>query len=286
MWKRWGLLSMRANTGAMVLVGWGAVLAATPARAEVTVADPGLFVVDRANVFDAGTRRKLEGWLRELEQKTTAQVKVLTVMTTEGEPFFGFVQRHAELWKLGQKGKDNGALIAIAVADNKYRIQVGYGLEGVLPDGWCGSLGREVLVPHFRQNNFARGLYVGTVTIANKIADDANIQLSGIPKIRHRGRASRGGVACGGLIPLFVIFMVVMSSSRRGRYRSRWGGGGFMQAMLIGSVLNGMMGGRRGSSWGGGGFGGGFGSGFGGGFGGGSFGGGGGFGGGGAGGSW
>ncbi len=273
---------MRNET--VLLVVFGLLAFDGAARAEVTIPDPGTFVVDRAGIFDAPTRHKLEGWLRDLEEKTTAQVKVLTVATTDGEPFFDFVQRHAELWKLGRAGQDNGVLIVVAVHDQKYQIQVGYGLEGVLPDQWCGSLGRKVFVPNFRQRNYARGLYHGTIAVANKIADGANVTLSGVPDIRHRGRrVSPKGMACGGLVPL-VIIILLSSMSRRSRYRGRgrWGGGGMLQGVLLGSILSGALRGGGRSHWGGG-FGGGS---FGGGFGGGSFGGGGGFGGGGAGGGW
>ena len=83
---------------------------------EITIPDPGSYVVDQAGVIEGPVKTQLEGWLRELEQKTTAQVKVLTVASTEGEDFFTFVHRHAEQWKLGKKGQDNGALIALAVA--------------------------------------------------------------------------------------------------------------------------------------------------------------------------
>ncbi|MFB3115266.1 MAG: YgcG family protein [Nitrospirales bacterium] len=96
--------------------------------AEVSIPDPGTFVVDTAGIIDASTERQLEGWLRELEQKTSAEVKVLTVPTIDGEDFFGFVERHAESWKLGKKGKDNGALIALALKERKVRIHTGYGL--------------------------------------------------------------------------------------------------------------------------------------------------------------
>jgi len=256
--------------------------AAISVHAEVTIRDPGSFVVDTANLIDADTERQMEGWLRELEQKTTTQVKVLTVETTDGEPFFDFVQRHAELWELGQKGKDNGVLVAISLKERSDRIHVGYGLEGILPDGWCGSLRRKVMVPRFKKGQFGQGLLEATVAIANKIADDANVSLTGIPQYRYRYRQSRvrgGGLACGGLLPFIVLMLIVSSINRRRRYHGRWGGGGFWQAMMIGSMLSHLGGGRRGG-WGGGG-GGGFG-----GFGGGSFGGGGGFGGGGAGGSW
>ena len=253
-----------------------------PVIASVTVQDPGTYVVDRANIIAANYEQSLNAWLRELEQKTTAQVKVLTVPTLDGEPLFEFTQRHAELWKLGQKGKDNGVLILVALDERKDRIHVGYGLEGVLPDGWCGSLRRSVLTPYFKQGQFSEGLFRVVVSVANKIADDAKVTLTGMPKYRHGGRSRGrrvGGVACGGMFP-FIMFILIVSSSRRGRHRGRWGGGSLMRGLFWGSVMGGMMRGGR-SHWGGGGFGGG---GFGGGFGGGSFGGGGGFGGGGAGG--
>jgi uncharacterized protein len=88
---------------------------------EVFVPDPGTYVVDNAGIIDPGIERQLEGWLRELEQKTTAQVKVLTVKSIQDEPFFSFVQRHAEAWKLGRKGQDNGALIVLALKERKVK---------------------------------------------------------------------------------------------------------------------------------------------------------------------
>lgn len=256
------------------------VCVATTAQAEVTIRDPGSFVVDTANLIDADIERQMEAWLSELERKTTAQVKVLTVQTTDGEPFFDFVQRHAELWKLGQKGKDNGVLVAISMKERSDRIHTGYGIEAILPDGWCGSLRRKVMLPRFKKGQFGQGLLGATVAIANKIADDANVTLTGIPAYRHshrQGRVRGGGLACGGMLPFIVLMVIVSSINRRRRCGGRWGGGGFWQAMMIGSMLGHLGGGGR-SGWGGGG---GFG-----GFGGGSFGGGGGFGGGGAGGSW
>ncbi|HUU85199.1 MAG TPA: TPM domain-containing protein, partial [Phycisphaerae bacterium] len=136
---------MRCKVG-YPLTAAALLLVSGAARAEVTIPDPGTFVVDRANVIDAQYENALEGWLRELEQKTTAQVKVLTVATTDGEDWFGFVQRHAELWKLGQADPENGALIALkpksAVESGEIRVHSGRGLEGPLPDSWCGSASR------------------------------------------------------------------------------------------------------------------------------------------------
>ncbi|MCH7885569.1 MAG: TPM domain-containing protein [Planctomycetes bacterium] len=125
-------------------------------RAEVTIRDPGSYVVDRAGIIDDRVERQLEGWLRELEQKTTAQVKVLTVSSTDGEDVFGFVQRHAELWKLGRKGKDNGVLIVVVPKSpgqkGIVRIQPGYGFEATMPDSWCGSLARGIRDQYLKKN--------------------------------------------------------------------------------------------------------------------------------------
>lgn len=266
----------------MVLCGTVS-LAADPVQAAVTIDDPGTYVVDAAGVIEAGARARLEAWLRELEQKTTAQVKVLTVRTTGGEDFFSFVHRHAERWQLGRKGKDNGVLIALAIADREDRIHVGYGLEPVLPDSWLGTLRRQVMVPAFRQGQFSEGLFQGVVAVANKIAEAENVTLTGMPaqRVRAPRGAPRGGLFAG-LVPLIVFVLIVSSMRRRGR-RRLWGGGAW-DAILLGQLLGRTLGGGR-SRWGGGGFSSGFGRGFGGGFGG-SFGGGGGFGGGGAGGKW
>ncbi len=267
----------RKSTPAVMAI----LLVAVPsAVGEVTVRDPGSYVVDRAEIVDAAVEQKLEGWLRELEQKTTAQVKVLTVKTTDGEDFFGFVQRHAELWKLGRAGKDNGALIAVALQEREVRVHVGYGLEPALPDSWCGSLYRQVFVPHFRAGDYANGILQGTVAVANRIADEYKVTLTGIPDYRHSQSARPVSFRGAGLIVPLIVFLIVVSAGRRRRRHRRWGGG-WGGGLFWGAVLSDMMRAGRRSGWGGGG---GFGGGFGG-FGG-SFGGGGRFGGGGGGGKW
>jgi uncharacterized protein len=262
---------MRGNAVTWVLFCLATL--ASAARGEVTIPDPGTYVVDRAKVIDRRRRDELERWLSELEKKTTAQVKVLTVTSIEGDDFFRFVQRHYDLWRLGRKRKDNGALIAFALHERHVRIHTGYGLEGVLPDSWCGSLAREIARDYFKQGRYGEGLYRMAVAVANKVADDAGVKLSGVPPVRH--------VAPRDEVPGWVVWVVVAlvliaifvswywaPAGRRG-WQGGWGpvyGGGF-----------------------GGGYGGGFGGGWGGsrdGFGGGSFGGGGRSGGGGGGASW
>ena len=257
-------------------------IAAPRAVAEVTIPDPGSYVVDRAGIVDDGVERELEGWLRELEQKTTAQVKVLTAPTTDGEDFIGFCHRHAERWKLGKQGKDNGALLCVAMKEREVRVHTGYGIEPILPDGWCGSLSRNVIAASFKQGKFSDGIRQGAIAVANKIADASNVRLTGIPDFRHRGSSGSNKKIGRALATVVILALVLIVTSRRRSHRSRWGGG-LGEGLFWGSVLSNVLGGGRRH----GGFGSGFGGG-GGGFGGfgGSFGGGGRFGGGGGGASW
>ena len=225
------------------------VIAPAVVQSEVTVRDPGTYVVDRANIIESNAQQRLEAWLRELQLKTTAQVKVLTVPSTEGEDFFGFAQRHAELWKLGQSGKDNGALIVLALQERNVRIQTGYGLEGTLPDSWCGSASREVAAKYFKSGAYSEGLFRLTVSVANRVADQQNVTLTGMPEYRHSAQQHRRrgtpvvgvnplGMCCGGgFMPLIIMAIVLSSMSRNARHRGRWGGGG------------GFGGGGGGASW-------------------------------------
>lgn len=272
-------MTSRSFRTLLVLVGVLAIGASALAAPPLPV--PRTHVADYGNLIDPKTEREIDGYLTELEQKTGAQVIILTVQTTGGEDIFDYTFSIAEQWKLGQKGKDNGALVCVAKDEQKARVEVGYGLEGVLPDAWCKAMEDQLFVPNFKKGDYATGLREGAVAIANQIADSDGVQLSGIPATRVRRHGNRVAVTSGCSSVIFLIIIISIVSRifrRRGRYYRSWGGGGLLEGMIIGSMLGGM--GRRSgwSNWGGGG---GFG---GGGFGGGSFGGGGGggFGGGGA----
>ena len=246
---------------ALFLIGPLICLMALGSAAQVEPA-PGTYVEDRARVLDANTRNQIIGLLQELEQKTQARVIVLTVPTTGGRDIHEYAFERGDKWKFGPNGESASALIVVAVKDRKYWIEVGYNLEGVLPDGLVGQIGRDYFAPNFRAKRYAQGILQGTAAVAQTVAKDKNVTLTGMPKLtRARGVRSICGT---GLLPLFLILMF-LAGGRRRRGMLFWG-------LLAGS----MMGGR---SSGGGGFGGGGFGGFGGG-------GGGGFGGGGAGGSW
>jgi uncharacterized protein len=113
---------------------------------------------DQAGVLSELQRQTIAVQLADFEKNTSNQVAILIIDTLEGDPIESFSLRVAEKWKIGQKGKDNGLLITIAVRDRKYRFEVGYGLEGVLPDGLTGSIGREFFRPNFRKGDYYTGI--------------------------------------------------------------------------------------------------------------------------------
>jgi uncharacterized protein len=205
------------------------VLAVTPP----IPAHPSQYVVDLAGVIDAGNRARLNAMLRDLEAKTTAQMVVLTINSLDGEPIADFSHQTAVKWGLGKKGKDNGVLITVAVKDHKYRIEVGYGLEGPLPDSLVGSIGRQYLVPNFKKGNFAAGLVGAVTAVTNKIAVGKGGEVT--PKDRRATKPKGIGAISPLTIVLFIIFSIVMITvfilSRRKASktakRAGWFGGGF-----------------------------------------------------------
>jgi uncharacterized protein len=233
---------------------------------------PRHYVEDNANVINGAVEQSLNGILQELEQKTGTQYIILTVQTTRGVPIEQFSIELAEKWKLGQKGKDKGMLFTIAVKDRKYRFEVGYGLEGLITDQYCGRVGREMLTPYLRKGDYSQGIYQANLKIIQKIATESGVALTGMPKpapvpVVQRRRS----LPCCSILPLLILMLLIFGGLGRGR------GWWFFLPFMLGG-FGGSGGYGRSGSYGGGSFGGGFG-GFGGGMGGG-------FGGGGASGGW
>lgn len=247
-----------------ILVALALSSCAAPATAEVTIPDPGTRIVDKANVIDVATRQKLTDHLAELEAKTGAQVKVLTIPNADGEDIVSFAQRQYELWKLGQKGKDNGALIILDIGDRKVRIHTGYGLEGALPDSFCGSLSRKVRDEFFKAGRYADGINEMTIAVANKVADDAGVKLDGVPPIRHQADEGLDPMAAFILLLFLLVFVfVIYSSMRRQHHRRVWGTDltdMWYWGRVLGDVGVSVLSSSGGSSSSGGGFGGGGGS--------------------------
>ena len=130
-------------------------------------------VVDNAEILKPATRERVAALAKAHEDKTTDQIAVLTVPTLGGDSIEEYANRVFAAWKLGQKGKDNGVLVVVAPQDHKMRIEVGYGLEGTLPDVAASRIIRNVMTPAFRNNNFDDGVAQGVEAIVAQLEGQA-----------------------------------------------------------------------------------------------------------------
>jgi len=186
-----------------------------------TVAPPQGFVNDRAAVIDPATKARLANLIEELKRKTGAEIAVLTVDTTAPLDDFTYAMQVADAWKIGKRGEDTGVLVLLAVADRKSRVLVGYGLEGVLPDGLVGEIEDREMVPEFRDGRFGEGIWRGVGAIANRIAADRGVTLTGAPAPRPRRRSQQQIPWWVILVVVVVLLMMARGGSGRGLRRRR-----------------------------------------------------------------
>ncbi|MCU1296364.1 MAG: hypothetical protein JWO91_642 [Acidobacteriaceae bacterium] len=218
------------------------------------------YVNDFAHVLDANTIAQLDDLAQQVDTKAHAQIAVVTVNSLDNSDIESYAVDLYKKWGIGSKSTDRGVLILLAPKDHKYRTEVGYGLEPILPDGKVGGFGREA-VPLLRQNDFNGAVSLMTSRVADVIAQDAGVQLTGArPRAptQYREQPTQK-VSLGSIIIFVIVVLMVLLTPLR--------------SVLFWFLLSGGGGGR---GWGGGGgFGGGGGGGGFGGFGGGSSGGGG-----------
>ena len=155
------------------LMYWLCILLAlltVPANALEIPPKPPSHVVDLADVIEASHEAKINRHLFDLGKKNIATIVVLTVDTTDDESIDEYSLRIAnDKWQLGDKEKNNGLLILVAVKDCRWRIEVGLGLEEILPNDFCRDVGQQYFVPNFRAGKFGKGIYEGTLALVNKV---------------------------------------------------------------------------------------------------------------------
>lgn len=141
-------------------------------RAEVNYPDPtpGFFVNDFAGVINQSTEEKILGIGKQLEDKTSVQVAAVTVNSLEGQDIDAYAVGMFEKWGIGQKDKDNGVLILAAVSERKLRIEVGYGLEGALPDIKAARIRTGIMNPYLKDNDFDNGFLNGYIAVVEAVA--------------------------------------------------------------------------------------------------------------------
>ena len=209
---------------------------------------------DFANVISPQYEQKLAQVTDELLRKTAVPVVVVTMPDIGSEDYNEYANRLYAAWGIGKKGEDRGVLIFVTLKERKMRIETGYGVEGLIPDGLAGEIRDQYIIPYLKRNQFGEGLLNGTLAIASIIARDARVSLTGQVPLKRRPVKRRSGLSS--LVVLLLFFLVLFSMGRRR--------GGLWPLLLL------MFMGRGGGYYGGygrGGYGGSFG-GFGGGFGG------------------
>ena len=236
------------------------VLAVTLAQAQSLPPELTQPVNDFAHVIDSASARELDSLIRSLQQTTGDVVVVATIDTFAP---YGTIEEYAvKMFEnhgrgIGERGRDNGLLILVAIKERRVRFEVGYELEQFITDGFSGQTSREDMAPSFRRGEYGEGILAGTQRVIGRIAQGRNVTLQGVRPERRRG-APQSGSGGSWIVALFVLFMIinVIAGRLRGRRRFRggWGGGGGWSSGI------GPFGGGFGGGFGrGGGFGGGFG---------------------------
>jgi uncharacterized protein len=199
------------------------------AGAQQLVAVPQLAspVTDVAGILKPDQSAALDARLRAFEQAKGSQVAVLIVPTTQPEEIEQYAIRVAEAWKLGRKGVDDGALLLVAVDDRRVRIEVGYGLEGALPDATANRIIEEVIVPRFRGGDYYGGIDAGVDRMLRVIDGEP------LPEPTRRSPA-QGVPGLFELLPFLFVFALVGGSILR-RMFGRVGG-----ALATGGVVGGL----------------------------------------------
>lgn len=243
-------------TAAPVRFGLLAALALSASAADFGALKPRGYVSDFAGVLSEPAARQLNEYLARVEQSTGAQIAIVTMPTLEGEPIEDVATLLFERWGIGKKGKDEGALFLLSINDRKSRLEVGYGLEPILPDGSAGALLREMR-PALRAGNYPAALATAAASLGERIGRAKGVQIADSPRPREMPRRRREP-SLGGLIAMGVVLAILAaigsSSGKGGGARSRNVPGNRGRDALTGMILGTILGQSMGH--GGGGFGG------------------------------
>jgi len=231
-----------------LLLAAGLVVGETESDAYFTSLQHHGYVNDFAGVLSVPEKQQLEALLQQLERKTGAELAVVAVDSMRGGEVHDVANRLFERWGIGKKGKDNGILLFAAIQEHKAAIEVGYGLEPVIPDAQAGRILDQAVMPWFKPGQTGQALMNGAFSIARRVADASDVTLeagalSGTPR---QGSARQSG-KLSWLHILFIILLIPVI------LRNPW--------LLLFFLSGGRGGGFSGGGFGGGGFGGGFGGG-------------------------
>jgi uncharacterized protein len=212
----------------MKLLFFFCALVAGTAHAQVPVPPLTARVTDQTHTLTADQRAALEGQLAQFEQQKGSQVAVLIVPSTQPEAIEQYSIRVVELWKLGRKGVDDGVLLLVAKDDRALRIEVGYGLEGALPDATANRIIDEIIVPRFKEGDFYGGISGGVDRIIRVIQGEP------LPEPTSSGGVSVSPDNFGGM--MFMLFAAIAGGVLLRAWKGR------VVAGTVGALAGGLIG--------------------------------------------
>lgn len=209
-------------------------------------------VSDFAGVIDPAAKQQLEAYCVQVKAATGAEIALVTVASLEGEPIEDVANVMFRKWGIGSKANNEGILLLLSIKDRRTRLEVGYGIEPIIPDGYAGSVIREMR-PALREGNYGQALADAARIIGETVAKAKGVQI-GVDAPMRRPRPSSGG----GGFPMEVVYVVggiiLLALLSRGGRGGRGGGGGiggFLTGMLLGQLLGGGGRSRSGGGFGG-----------------------------------
>jgi len=229
-------MKLRSKLTIVSLLVW--VITVVAHAEPVTQLHASGYVNDFAHVLDQNTVAQMEGECLQVDQKAHAQIAVVTINSLDGADVDSYAVDLFKSWGIGDKSSNRGVLILYAIKDHRSRIEVGYGLEPILPDGKVGSFQREA-IPLMREGNYSAALPLVTNRVAGVIAQDVGIQIPSAPSpnaTRTPDHADGQHISLGDIIVFLVILLIVLATPLRGVLfwillsqfsGGRSGGGGF-----------------------------------------------------------
>jgi uncharacterized protein len=222
------------------LATWLLLVGILATAESVSQLQPTGYVNDFAHVLAPATRAQIDDICQQIDEKAHAQVALVTVNSLDGRDIESYANDLFQKWGIGSKKTDRGVLILYAIQDHRARIEVGYGLEPILPDGKVGSFQREA-IPMMRGGEYSQALLLVTERVANVIASDAGVQLTNAepPAPAAPEQPPDTGISIGGIVLLVVVVLIVLFTPLRsllfwilfssifGGGRGGWGGGGW-----------------------------------------------------------
>jgi uncharacterized protein len=182
------------------------ILLSTTALSALEVPPLSAPVTDLAGLLAAEHKEQLDALLLDYEAQTSNQFAVLIIPSLEGEDLESYSIRVATEWALGQAGKDNGLLLLVALEQRRLRIEVGYGLEGVLTDAFCGRVIDNTIVPYFKQGEYYEGITAGLLALIRQTGDEFGVD----PALEPAAERSQLSGRSGAYVFLSVLFVMVL----------------------------------------------------------------------------